>query len=204
MDPDTELKELVRKRFDALPPVVQRAILSADVSKHLQDLAKSHNLHLDQWEALENEVQLTLLGVKHSENISENIQSEIGVNKEVADSLASDISRIVFEPVRQELERQLDHPSAAAAPTTGVETMRAGVLADNAAEHSSATPAAPATQTPPATTASAQPTVAPATPPAAPSTDKVERAPAPTTYTPATASHERKTIAGDPYREQLI
>lgn len=199
MDKDNELGELIRERFASLPAVVQQAIVSADISKRLQELAKKHNLHLDQWEALENEVQLTLLGVKTSEKLSENIQSEIGVDVQTAIALATDISQIVFEPIRQELERQLEHPAAVAEKTTGVEDMRTQVLTDAAHDVSTAAaqsaPAAPAVASAPA--------IAPGTPPAPPVTAQVERAPVSSTYAPAAPSHERKTIEGDPYREQL-
>lgn len=181
----------MQERFKQLPPVVQAAITSADVQKHLRELADSHQLHLDQWTLLENEVMLALLGFEPVGDLGKNIQSEVGVTSEVAQSLAADISTIVFGPIRQELERQLDHPNAIAAATTAVEDVRTQTLAS---EH--AAPVVPA----PAPTP-----VVPATPPSAPAvTSKVERAPLSTTYAPSQPSHERKAIEGDPYREQLV
>lgn len=180
MDQDQEFQKAIQERFRQLPRVVQEAIVSADVSKHLRELADSHKLHLDQWESLENEVQYTLLGIQHTDKLAENIQKTVGVPADVAQSLAGDISRIVFEPIRQQLERELDHPDAVAATTTGVEDVRAQILAQN----------------------KEQPAVVPATPPAAPPAGKVERAPMPASYA-AQPSHERAAIEGDPYREQI-
>ncbi len=194
MDENTEFKQLIQERFESLPKVVRDAILSADVQSHMRELAKKRNLHLDQWEALENEVQLTLLGVHHSENLPENIAESIGLSPEEATALAAEISALVFEPIRQELERQLEHPDAEATEETGVEQMRTQVLG------SSEAPTAPVQA--PAAPAAAP--IAPATPPPAPPTQKVERAQLPATYAPQVASHERKAIEGDPYREQLI
>jgi|SRR3989344_437964 len=220
-DDHTQFQEAIRERFLQLPKVVQHAIVSADVSQHMRELAQKHSLHLDQWENLENEVQLTLLGVHPSEDLAKNIQSEVGVPTEVAAALADDISKTVFEPIRQELERQLESPNAVAKATSGVEDMRANILADVAENRPVAssqkpvdTEDVPATGSPqptaiedsvPATSYKPQATgsVAPATPPAPPPTMKAERAPAtPPSYVSA-PSHERKTIEGDPYREQI-
>src|SRR3989338_2445009 len=125
---DKEFNELVKERFAKLPKVVQAAITSADVQKRLRELADTHKLHLDQWEALENEVQYTLLGIQPSEDLVANLKSEVGVAEEVAQALAADISKIVFEPIRQELERELGNENAVAEKTTDMETLRTQTL----------------------------------------------------------------------------
>lgn len=189
---DTEEKKLndaMQERFKKLPKVVQDAITSADVEKHLRALSDKHKLHLDQWSLLENEVMLALLGFEKIDDIAKNIQSEVGMDAAAAAALAEDISKIVFEPIRGELERRLDHPQAVATQTTGVEDARTQMLA-SPENKPAVTPA---------------PTVAPATPPQPAPTAKVERTPATApTYAPNVASHERKTIEGDPYREPLL
>ena len=206
---DKEFDELIKDRFKELPRVVQEAIVSADVQKHLRELAETHKLHLDQWTALEDEVQMTLLGINDSSELMQNIRDKVHVPEDTAKALVQSISEVVFEPIRQELERQLEHPDAVAKATSGVEDMRASILAD-ASEHSASTPTAEATATPVVAPAAVvapaippAPTVAPATPPAPAPTVKVERAPAaPPSYVSA-PSHERKTVEGDPYREQI-
>ncbi len=223
MDPEEkDFKEKLAERFAQLPKVVQDAITSADVEKHLRALADTHKLHLDQWEKLENEVMLALLGFQRSEDLQKNIESEVGIDAATAALLATSISTVVFGPIRQELERQLEHPDAVAKATSGVEDMRASILADASESQPVAGSLKPvdtggmpvaSSQQPVAETgspdsaASYQPqttsSVAPATPPAPAPTLKVERAPAtPPSYVSA-PSHERKTVEGDPYREQL-
>jgi|SRR5665213_719383 len=114
---DFDLK--LQERFKQLPQVVQDAINSADVEKRMRSLADTQKLHLDQWEALENEVMLALLGFQPVEDLEKNIKSEVGVSDEVAASLSAEVSKIVFEPIRQELEHQLATGGgpAAVAPT---------------------------------------------------------------------------------------
>lgn len=179
-NPDTDLDEQINQRFSELPQVVQDAITSADIEKQLRALADVHKLHLDQWDKLENEVMLTLLGFQDPKELSTNIQKQVGLDPENAAAMARDISHIVFEPIRAELERQLSHPQAKAAEVSGVETVQAAVLSQ---EHRVA--------------------VAPATPPTPPPTEKAVRAPISEAYAPQAPSHERKSIEGDPYREQI-
>ena len=105
---DIELNQKLSERFASLPKVVQDAINSASIEEHLRSLANTHKLHLDQWQLHENQVMLTLLGFQDPKDLKQNIESEIVVTDEVATGLADEISRIVFEPIRQELERELE------------------------------------------------------------------------------------------------
>ncbi len=178
---DIKLEENLKERFAKLPQVVQDAITSADVEKRMRKLADTHKLHLDQWQSLENEVMLSLLGIQPVEDLEKNIKSEVNVSADVAKALAGDISKIVFEPIRQELERQLEHPEAKAAEVSGVEAARTQILEEKTA------PVAPA--------------VLPATPPAEPPTGKIERAPISSAYKAGEASTVRKSVEDDPYRE---
>ncbi|MDP3646042.1 MAG: hypothetical protein Q8R25_03065 [bacterium] len=187
MDDDQEFQKLIDERLAQLPKVVQDAIHSADVTQNLRKLANTHKLHVDQWEALEEIVQYTLLGFKSSDDLAQNIQSEVGVTTEVAHTLATDIGTIVFEPIRQELERGLDHPDAKAEKVSTMETSRTQILKD---EHAAETPSV------------SKPVVAPATPPPPPPTKAANRTPVDPSYISSVPSHERPTIEGDPYREQ--
>ena len=189
MDQNTNIKEVdlneqLGEQFKTLPKVVQDAITSADVQKHMRELANAHKLHLDQWQTLENEVMLALLGIQPTDDLEKNIKNEVGVSDETAKSLATDISKIVFEPIRAELERQLEHPDAKVAEVSDIDTARTQALAET-----TSMPSAPAT-----------PAVAPATPPPAPSTQRVLRAPISAAYKAGEPSIVRTSIE-DAYRE---
>ncbi|MDO8552481.1 MAG: hypothetical protein Q7S01_03030 [bacterium] len=110
MNDDKKLDDILKERLASLPLPVRNAITSADVEKGLRELADKHKLHLDQWETLENAVMLTLIGFKKIADLSENIEKEVGVDAETARAIASDITVIVFEPIRKELERELGEP----------------------------------------------------------------------------------------------
>lgn len=112
MDDTSEIKKILKERFAALPKVVRNAITSSNVEQKLQDVAKKHSLHLDQWIPLENEVMMTLLGIQPIDKLAGNIVQETGTSKEIAEAIAQDASQLIFEPIRQELERELKNPNA--------------------------------------------------------------------------------------------
>ena len=184
---NTTLQQQLDEQFKQLPQIVQNAITSADIEKHLRALADTQRLHLDQWQKLENEVMLTLLGIQQIESLQRNIQSEVGVTSEVAQELAESINKIVFEPIRQELERQLTHPDAQAKQVSDVEAARDQTLAGARSVPTAPSPSAPA--------------VAPATPPAPAIDVKVTRPSESTAYKPGETSAQRAAVHDDPYRE---
>src|SRR6185503_20239486 len=91
--------KLIEERFAQLPKIVQDAITSADVEKRLRGLADVHKLHVDQWDRLEYEVQMTLMGFQEPEDLAKNIQEHVGVSQERSMQLAQEISAAVFQPI---------------------------------------------------------------------------------------------------------
>lgn len=186
------------ERLAQLPPVLQNAIQNTELEKKLRGLADTHQLHLDQWQSLENEVKLALYGFEDVENLSKNIEQEVGVDMATAVALAQDISRVIFEPIREEMERELGHPQAKLEAVSDMEQMRRQTLA--LGENKAEIPPAAAVPTPAVTVV---PAVQPATPPAPPPAEKAVREPVSGSYHAAQPSTARTTIAGDPYRESV-
>ena len=182
--PVSEIDIEIKERFAQLPKIIQDAIISADVQKQMRAVSENYKLHVDQWGKLEKEVMLTLLGFQEPIDLETNIQNEVGVTADIASGLAQGINKIVFEPIRAELERQLEHPEAKEKELTTTEAARAQILAGEKA--ASAPVSAPG--------------VLPATPPAPPPTEKAVRAPISSSYSARQPSSERKIIEGDPYR----
>ena len=176
---ERELNQRLEERKRQLPQVVQSAIDSADIKQRLRSLAQTHKLHVDQWELLENEVQLTLYGFQKVEDLEKNIQKEVGVASDLARTLAESISSTIFEPIREELERQLEHPEAKRKEISDVETAREQTL----------------TGIPPA--------LKPATPPSPPPDVKITRPTELSAYKPGEPSSQRDAVHDDPYREPL-
>jgi len=193
----------MKKRFAELPAPVQKAITSVDIQKQLREAADKHKLHLDQWEILENEVLMALFGITPVDELQSAIQKEVKVSTEVAAALAADISKIVFEPIRQELERELEHPEAKGKEVSGVESMRTKTLAaESASSFQVPTSSSGDAEIPPdSSKLEARSYVKPATPSPPPPTEKAIRKPAAGAYRPGEASAARKDVHDDPYRE---
>lgn len=185
----------IQNRFKSLPLVVQRSIKSASVEKHLRDLANVHKLHVDQWELLENEVMMTLLGFSPPDQLETHLRDSLKIAPDTAHLLAVDINTAVFEPIRNELERELEHPEAPKAARTEVENARESILSDAERKSDSQTPEE---RVLPQATMEPQRQEKPKT-----EAPKSIRAPISETYKPAEPSRERAAIDGDPYREQI-
>lgn len=173
----------LEEKLKTLPLSVQNAVTSVNPKNKLQNLSQKHRLHLDQWQLLEEEVMFAILGIEPAAKLNANLKRELGISDDIANSLAKDVSDLIFVPIRQELERQLEHPEAQEKQLSGVEAAREQALGEEKADEAS-TPTMPA-PTPPAPKAEAS----------------VARAPASGAYKPGEASTARKSIADDPYRE---
>lgn len=190
MTEEQNLNDVIKEQYARLPKVVQQAIATTDIQKHLRGLSTTSSLHIDQWESLEHVVMLTLLGVHPIEELQQNIANDVEVSTEVAADLAQKINEMVFEPIREELERQLEHPDARAKEVSGVEAMRDNALANAQEPVAAPAPSAPAVQ--------------PATPPSPTPEVKVARPTDSTSYKPGETSAQRAAVHEDPYREPPV
>jgi len=196
MDPnltEAELKEKLDQRFKELPKVLQNAVRSADIQAHMRGLAEQHKLHFDQWQVLENDVMFTLFGFQDPEDLADNFQQDLRVDQATADALAIDVSEHIFEPIRAELEKDLQYAVESDIPEEEVVASHAAYPVAQIGDRGAPTPATiiPVAVMP----------VLPGTPPAPPPEGKAVRAPISESYSAGQASHERKIVEGDPYRE---
>lgn len=193
MPETTRVDQVLKERMMQLPNVVRSAITSADIERRLRTLAESQKLHLDQWQKLEDVVMMTLLGFERPEELAKNIERSAGVAATTANTLAESVNAIVFQPIREELERQLAHPEAQEKEINAIETSRSQILADESA--------ATAPQEAATDTAAIPAAIKPATPPAPVPTIKSTRPSESTAYKPGEVSSERAAVHDDPYRE---
>lgn len=216
------MSEKLQARFLQLPKALQSAITSADVEKKLRGLSETHKLHLDQWQKLENEVMLALLGFQPVENLEANIKNEVGIAEEEAKALAVDIADTIFEPIREELEKELGGPATEEEKVSDVQKIPINkptnqpVAKNPESATGSPQPATTEQNVAPITRAQTiienipprpvEVTVvppAPSTPPAPAPTARSVRATLSPAYAPDSKSHERKTVDDDPYREAI-
>ncbi len=101
---ETSSQQLLTDAFNALPAIVQRAILSSDLEAKMRTLAQKHKIHLDKWTLLENEITYALFGVTAPEELPGNIVSHVGLTQEEAIAINNDAVEIIFEPIRKQLQ----------------------------------------------------------------------------------------------------
>ena len=182
----TTFEDTIKQRFSKLPSVVQKVITSSDVEHQLRDLCNSLSLHVDQYQALENEVLIVLMGIDEFRNLPANIQKEVGVTAEQAAEIVKKVNAIVFEPIRAELERELGHPEAKEENIDEIERVRREAIVEAKKEENGDMPRASAPATAPAPTAPKAPA-----PPPLPASDG---------YKPGETSASRTIVIDDPYR----
>jgi hypothetical protein len=216
MEDEINIDDILRDRMNKLPPVVRNAITGASVEEHLRKLSDKHKLHLDQWQILENEVMMTLIGMQSAENLEENIIKDVGVDDDIAREIANDIALEVFDPIRKEMERQLEHPDAKPKKAEPIEDMRSEILAKAGAGASFIEPNDDVldsdetsikksiqnesiTANNASTTSTPENTQAPHIEPE--QQPKTKRSPVSGEYVPGVISSERSDIKDDPYRE---
>lgn len=98
------VNEMIREQFTKLPPKLQEAITSTEVSEKLREISQRYRLHLDQGQVLENETYMVLLGIEDAEKYEENIKKELGVSPEEARKIADDAAKEIFLSVRNLLK----------------------------------------------------------------------------------------------------
>lgn len=175
-------RQLLEEYFKNLHPVIQRAITDTAVETHLRKLATTNHLHVDQWQVLENEVMMALVGMKRFDDFEKNIRSTLSLPTDVASALAADISASVFAPIREEIERSLSHPDAVAEKVNPIEDLSQEILQGYSSTSS--------TVQPKAITPEPQPEQKPT----------VKRTDAPASYSNGTPSTGRQDVHADPYR----
>jgi hypothetical protein len=105
MPEDQNIEKILGEQMRELPQTLRDAITSPEIEEKLRMLTQKHHLHIDQSATLENEVTLALMGFTSLYAFSDTLVEELGLSREVANALAEDISREIFEPVHDRLRR---------------------------------------------------------------------------------------------------
>ncbi len=97
------VQEEVSKRFKQLPDVVQSAILSEELANALHSAMHTAELTKENITICNQQATLVMVGLATTVEFKKNIESEMSLDKTVAQILFEDISANVFNPVRKSL-----------------------------------------------------------------------------------------------------
>lgn len=94
-----QLHEILKE----LPPDVNEAIGSVNYIDTLLDIEKRYRLHLDQADALGNEIFKLMLGLTSPQQFIDAIVSAVKIPRETAKLIATEVNEKIFRPVRESL-----------------------------------------------------------------------------------------------------
>jgi hypothetical protein len=107
-----ETKNILKEQLQKMPSQLREAFLATDIRTPLEKIASRHNLMLDQTAALENETVYVMIGLASGEDFVDNIVKEVEIETPEALTIAKEVEEGVFEEMRNNLQKKLNHDSA--------------------------------------------------------------------------------------------
>ncbi len=95
----------IKKAYQKLPPVVQDIVLSNDTVEKIEDIQKKYDLNQKQAEVFENEVELLMMGLIHSDEFISNLKEKLEITEEKADGIATEVDEKIFKGIREVMMR---------------------------------------------------------------------------------------------------
>jgi hypothetical protein len=91
------------KLYETLPQELKDAIFSEETGNDIHDVCQNNDTteHID---GIVDMVGQVLVGMLPAENFQEEIEKELGIEKDIAKKIAQEINRLIFYPVRPALE----------------------------------------------------------------------------------------------------
>lgn len=139
-----------RKKYAELPPNLREAYGSVKTTEILEEIGKKHGLRIDQLGGLVDETGEVMLGITPPDEYVMQVEVAVGVSREKAKAIASDVNEQVFKPIRDALKRVHaaggDHgipPKEMAAPATADTALP---ITEGGAPHSEEKPASSSLQ----------------------------------------------------------
>jgi len=93
------------EQFKSIPEDVRLAISSVRVADALQQIGEKHNLHIDKVGMLFDETGAVMLGLTHPSDYIKNLTKNLGVDGDMAKSIAFDVNEQIFRPIRESLKK---------------------------------------------------------------------------------------------------
>ena len=101
---ENDTNKIIEEQLNSLPEELRKTILNSGWEKKVHNLAKKHELHIDQEGDLVNETFLVLLGLELAKNFQQNLTGNIHVDQATAEALVNEIGAEIFAPIREHLQ----------------------------------------------------------------------------------------------------
>lgn len=103
-------RQQILDRWDTLPENLKESLFSEGNSSALWRICENQHLTEDKIRIVATLAGDVILGFLHSDDLAQEIRSELGLNPEIANSIASEIDRKIFSPIRNDLEKAYAPP----------------------------------------------------------------------------------------------
>ena len=97
-------KEQFWSLYEKLPPELKEAVFSDEVGDHILDACTKNGV-ADKVSAVAKYTGRVLLGVLLPQDFQQTLEKEVGIEKDAARSIATEINRFVFFPVKESLNQ---------------------------------------------------------------------------------------------------
>ena len=96
-------KEKRIKRYHRLPKILQEAMSSEESVKIFQNIAKKHELQIDQTGKVAEQVSFVILGFAKAEDFVTNLKKKLHLSDEKIQTITKDLNEQIFAPIKKEL-----------------------------------------------------------------------------------------------------
>jgi hypothetical protein len=110
MDTDNT-QDIIKTRFRELPPEVQKAITSANLTDKFDVLSKKYTLRIDQSDSLQTETLLVMLGLESPNDFLDNLVKNAEMSREMAGKIAADVNTDIIGGIRETLQNLTSNES---------------------------------------------------------------------------------------------
>ena len=111
---ENDIHQKIEQRLAELPRDVQEAIASSELGEKLQAIGKAQGLHIDQMEALSDEVMLAMLGFVELEDLPHSIERQVRVDSARAQAITDAVNKEIFLSIRESMKAWAANRNAAA------------------------------------------------------------------------------------------
>lgn len=119
---ENNIQQQIEERIAELPEDIQAAIASSDVDEKIRLIGQAHNLHIDQMEALNDEIMMGMLGFINLDDLPHGIEERVRVTSQEAQAITDAANQEIFHSIRESMKAWAarKHSDAAPAPAQAV------------------------------------------------------------------------------------
>ncbi|MBX4209352.1 hypothetical protein KW799_01505 [Candidatus Parcubacteria bacterium] len=193
-------QEILQNKLASIPEEIRQQAISDAVATTLSQIAKDHNLHIDQAGVLDEETLYVMLGLEKADGFTGKLRERLGISQEIAVEIVKDVNEKVFLSIRESLMKMHESEEEQTGTEATAETENLGTRESILAEiedHAANLPPLPASgriAPKPAIASTAAPAI---------QASQAPQQPRPETPKPVAEPPKPRGYAMDPYREPI-